>query len=252
MKKVMLCAVAALAICGTQAQVTKKKPVAKVPVVKTPVIKGTIPVMKNGMDSLSYALGMSFAQNLKNGGIESVNTKMFGQAMDDIFNKSTTAFTEEKASMTIQEKLAEYNKKRTDLQKAEGKNYLDINGRRSGVITLADGMQYEIIKAGEANGIKAKATDTVVVNYIGTLTDGVEFDNSVKRGQAATFALNQVIRGWTEILQLMPKGSHWKVYIPGELAYGENPPQGSGIKPWSVLVFEIMLEDVKPANLAQH
>ncbi len=108
-------------------------------------------------------------------------------------------------------------------------------------------MQYEVIKAGNPSNAKPKAIDTVVVNYIGKLMDGTEFDNSVKRGQAATFPLNGVIKGWTEILQLMPIGSHWKVYIPGDLAYGEYPPQGTPIKPNDVLIFDITLEDIKPA-----
>ncbi len=112
---------------------------------------------------------------------------------------------------------------------------------------MPNGLQYEVIKTGNPAGMKPQAVDTVVVNYIGTLTNGTEFDNSVKRGQAATFPLNGVIRGWTEILQLMPKGSHWKVYIPSELGYGENPPQGAPIPPNAVLIFEITLEDIKSA-----
>lgn len=108
-------------------------------------------------------------------------------------------------------------------------------------------MQYEIIKRAEGSTAKPTAADTVVVNYIGTTIDGKEFDNSYKRGQPAVFPLGGVIKGWTEILQLMPVGSHWKVTIPSELAYGEYPPPGSGIAPNSVLVFEIILEGIKPA-----
>ena len=85
------------------------------------------------------------------------------------------------------------------------------------------------------------------MNYIGTLIDGKEFDNSYKRGAPAVFAVDRVIKGWTEILQLMPVGSHWKVYIPTELAYGDNPPPGSNINPGAPLIFDILLEGIKPA-----
>ena len=125
-----------------------------------------------------------------------------------------------------------------------------FNKTKAGVVALPNGLQYEIQKEGEPNGAKPKAIDTVVVNYIGTLTNGTEFDNSFKRGQPASFPLNGVIRGWTEILQLMPKGAKWKVYIPSELAYGENPPSQQ-IPANAVLVFEISLEDIKPAVPAE-
>jgi FKBP-type peptidyl-prolyl cis-trans isomerase len=105
------------------------------------------------------------------------------------------------------------------------------------------------MKAGAPNGIKPKDVDTVVVNYIGTLIDGTEFDNSIKRGAPATFPLRGVIRGWTETLQYMTKGDHWKVYIPEDLAYGANPPT-QAIPPYSVLIFEITLEDIKQATPA--
>mgnify|MGYP001791880516 CR=1 FL=1 len=99
---------------------------------------------------------------------------------------------------------------------------------------------------GEANGFKPTAVDTVVVDYVGTLIDGTEFDNSLKRGQPAIFPVGGVIKGWTEILQMMTKGAHWKVYIPSELGYGESGAGGS-IPPNAALVFEITLQDIKPA-----
>jgi FKBP-type peptidyl-prolyl cis-trans isomerase FklB len=116
------------------------------------------------------------------------------------------------------------------------------------VITLPNGLQYEILKAGDATARKPLATDTVVVNYKGTLVDGTEFDNSFTRGEPATFPVNGVIRGWTEILQLMPKGSHWKVFIPSELGYGDRGA-GGAIPPGAALVFEIVLEDIKGAAI---
>ena len=247
MKKIMVCAIAASAVCTANAQV-KHVTTAKTVVKTTP----SAPLFKNAIDSFSYAAGMSVAGSMLHAGAEQLNTQLFQKAMNDVYSKSKTALTEQQAQMTLQEKLQEFSKKKTDAQKAEGLVFLKANGKRGGVTSLPNGLQYEVISAGEPNGAKPLAVDTVVVDYIGTLTDGTEFDNSVKRGQPATFPLNGVIRGWTEILQLMPKGAHWKVYIPSELGYGENPPQGAPIPPNAVLVFEITLKDIKPAKTADH
>ena len=243
MKKIMVCAIAASAVWSANAQVkTKTKTVVKT--------ISPAPVFKNATDSFSYAAGMSVAGSMRHAGAEQLNTQLFMKAMNDVYANSKTALTEEQANMTLQQKLQEFSKKKSDAQKAVGIAFLAKNGKRTGVTSLPDGLQYEVIAAGEPNGAKPLAVDTVVVDYIGQLIDGTEFDNSVKRGQPATFPLNGVIRGWTEILQLMPKGAHWKVYIPGDLAYGENPPQGAPIPPNAVLVFEITLKDIKPAKAA--
>ncbi len=241
MKKLMLCALAAVALMNAEAQ--KKA----TPVAKPAAVKMTTSPFKNALDSFSYAAGMSVAESMQNAGVTNLNTQMVAKAMSDVFNKSKTAFTQDQSGMILQEKLQQYAKKKGDAQKAICQNYLDQNKKRPGIIALQNGLQYEVIKAGDPSAAKPKAIDTVVVNYIGKLMDGTEFDNSVKRGQAATFPLNGVIKGWTEILQLMPIGSHWKVYIPGDLAYGEYPPQGTPIKPNDVLIFDITLEDIKPA-----
>ncbi|MEO7265290.1 MAG: FKBP-type peptidyl-prolyl cis-trans isomerase, partial [Ferruginibacter sp.] len=147
---------------------------------------------------------------------------------------------------TLQHQLQAFAQKKSGAETAKGKAFLEANKKRPGVITLPDGLQYEILKGGDASAIKPLASDTVVVNYKGSLIDGTEFDNSFTRGEPATFPVNGVIRGWTEILQLMPKGSHWKVYIPSELGYGDRGA-GGAIPPGAALVFEIVLEDVKGA-----
>ena len=246
MKKVILCTSAFVSMYHVQAQtkLTKMPPPAS-------AVRIISPAFKNATDSFSYAAGMSVAESMRQAGADKLNTALFAKAMNDVYSKSKTAFTKEAANMTLQNKLQEFAKKRSDLQKAEGLNFLAANKKKNGIISLPNGLQYEVIKAGDPAGMKPKVVDTVVVNYIGTLTNGTEFDNSVKRGQPATFPLNGVIRGWTEILQLMPKGANWKVFIPSELAYGENPPQGAQIPPNSVLVFEITLLDIKPAVPAQ-
>lgn len=246
MKKIMVCAMAASAVCSANAQV-------KQTTVKTTVKTNTPSlVLKNSIDSFSYAAGMSVAASMRHAGAEQLNTGLFVKAMNDVYGKSKTVLTEEQANMTLQQKLQEFAKTKSDAQKAEGTVFLAANAKKSGITSLPNGLQYQVISAGEPNGAKPLAVDTVVVDYIGTLTNGTEFDNSVKRGQPATFPLNGVIRGWTEILQLMPKGAHWKVYIPSDLAYGENPPQGAPIPPNAVLVFEITLKDIKPAKTADH
>jgi FKBP-type peptidyl-prolyl cis-trans isomerase len=125
----------------------------------------------------------------------------------------------------------------------EGKAFLEQNKTKEGVITTASGLQYEILKAGE--GPKPTAEQNVKCNYHGTLINGTVFDSSVDRGEPATFNVSQVIPGWTEALQLMPVGSKWKLYIPGELAYGERGA-GKNIGPNTTLIFEVeLLEIVK-------
>jgi len=244
MKKLMLTAFAATILINVNAQ--KKA----LPVKKTSPVVVKSNAFKNAVDSFSYAAGMNIAASLMQAGATKINSTLFAKALNDVYSKSKTDLTIEQAGMTLQQKLQEFTKKKTDTQKQESQIFLDKNRKRSGVIALANGLQYEVIKAGDPNGAKPKVIDTAVVNYIGTIANGTEFDNSFKRGKAASFALNGVIKGWTEILQLMTKGAHWKVYIPGDLAYGEYPPQGSPITPNAMLIFEITLEDIKPAQAA--
>ncbi len=243
MKKLILCLAAIVTIVGANAQ-------AKTAAVKpaAPVLKvNNAVVFKNATDSFSYAVGMSVGESLQQAGAKNINAQLIAKAMSDVYAKKQMPFSKEQANAVVQQTLQAFNKKKGDAQKAECNNFLADNKKRKGVMVTASGIQYEILKAGEANGVMPKAIDTVVVNYIGTLMNGTEFDNSVKRGQAATFPLNGVIRGWTEILQLMTKGAHWKVYIPSELAYGENPPSAQ-IPPNALLIFEITLEDIKAAT----
>lgn len=125
----------------------------------------------------------------------------------------------------------------------KGEDFLAENKKKEGVKTTKSGLQYIVLK--EGSGIKPYATDTVQVHYHGTLLDGSVFDSSVKRGEPATFPLNHVIPGWTEILQLMPKGSKWCVFIPPDLAYGQRGTPDGKIGPNETLVFEIELLDIQ-------
>ena len=204
--------------------------------------------LKNGIDSFSYAAGISIGENMKNQDIKGLNLEAMFKAFEDVFTDKPTLLTKEQSNMTLQEKLQEFAKKKGDAEKAKCQIFLEENKKRPGVISLPNGLQYEIMTAGEANGMKPTPVDTVVVDYVGTLIDGTEFDNSIKRGEPASFPLGGVIRGWTEILQLMTKGAHWKVYIPSELGYGERGAGGT-IPSNATLIFEITLREIKKADL---
>lgn len=207
-----------------------------------PVISATkAPVTMNGSDSLSYAIGVQVAEYYKTQGVEKLNTDYVKKAFNDVFNDKPLAISEDECNMNIQQKLQEFMTKKISGVKEVGQKFLEENKKRPGVITLPDGMQYEIVTKG--TGPIPKATDTVKANYIGTLIDGKEFDNSYKRGQALVIPVSGVIRGWTEALQLMPVGSKWKLYIPSDLAYGDRGA-GGAIPGGATLIFTIELLDI--------
>jgi len=241
MKKTICILLASITIAPiTFAQTKKTKPSTTV----TPTPTGN--PMKNGLDSFSYAVGVSIAMNMKDQGIEELNLPLMSKAFDDVFKNQTTLMKPDMCNSTLQQKLQEFNQKKSAAQKEIGTAFLAENKKKPGVTTLPNGLQYEVMTAGDPNGQKPTAKDTVVVHYVGTLIDGKEFDNSVKRGEPATFPLGGVIRGWTEILQQMTVGAKWKVYIPSELGYGERGAGGQ-IPPHSTLIFEINLLGIKPA-----
>jgi len=237
----------AIASTAAQAQVAPKK-TTKMKVVSAPQ-PATVNPLKNSTDSFSYALGMNIAHNLDKQGIDKINYAAMQKAMEDVFKNKTTAITEEQASMTIQKKIQEYMAQKLTGTKAKSQAFLDANGKRTGVTTLPDGLQYEILRKSDSSKISPTAQDTVVANYAGTLIDGTEFDNSYKRGEPLTIPVGGVIKGWTEILQLMHVGDKYKVYIPSDLAYGDRGA-GSQIPGGSALIFEMELLSIKPAVVA--
>lgn len=193
------------------------------------------------IDALSYALGVNVGNNLKSSGFDAVNPDEFikglKEAMAGQVSEQTLASTNAAIQNYMQEKEAE---KAKELAK-EGEAFLAENAKKEGVVTLPSGLQYKVIKAG--TGPKAVDGDQVTTHYTGKFVDGKVFDSSVSRGEPATFGVNQVIKGWTEALKLMPEGSKWELYIPYDLAYGAQgrPPQ---IPQYSMLIFEIELLDV--------
>jgi FKBP-type peptidyl-prolyl cis-trans isomerase FklB len=193
------------------------------------------------MDKFSYAIGLGIGQNLLSMGAQGINVEDFAQAIADVLNRRETAISHTEARDIVNKYFTELEEKMNAENIEKGKNFLAENAKREGVTTLASGLQYEVIK--EGNGKKPKATDKVKCHYEGTLIDGTLFDSSLKRGEPAVFGLNQVIKGWTEALQLMTEGSKWRLYLPSELAYGA---QGAGemIPPHSTLIFDVELIEV--------
>jgi FKBP-type peptidyl-prolyl cis-trans isomerase FklB len=211
----------------------------------TSVVKPVVNILKNSNDSFSYALGMNVANNLKQQGIEQITYAAMQKAMEDVFKKRPVSLNDQQANACIQEKLQANAAVKSNMEKAKAVAFLESNKKRSGVITLPSGLQYEIIKKGDPASATPKPTDTVVVNYIGALIDGKEFDNSYKRGEALSIPVGGVIKGWTEILQLMHIGDKLKAYIPSDLGYGERGA-GAEIPGGAALVFEIELIGIKP------
>lgn len=192
-------------------------------------------------DEVSYALGLSIGQNFKASGIKAITSEDFIAGLQDALAEREPQMTTERAREVINLLFTRLQQEEAELNAAAGKEYQEIMRHKSGVVTLPSGLQYEIIKEGQ--GAKPKATDKVRVHYHGTLINGVVFDSSVERGEPAEFPLNAVIPGWTEILQLMPVGSKWRVVIPSELAYGSRGA-GDVIRPNMTLIFEIELLDI--------
>ena len=193
---------------------------------------------------LSYAIGLNMANRFQQDEIE-VDIEALTLALADVKAGKESRLSEDeirKTLMAVQEKQqAKHNeaiKVVAEANKKEGEDFLAENAKKEGVVTTDSGLQYKVLEAGE--GPKPSATDTVSVNYRGTLIDGTEFDSSYKRGQPVSFPVNGVISGWTEALQLMSEGAKWELYIPSDLAYG---PGGTGgpIGPNATLIFEVEL-----------
>lgn len=190
------------------------------------------------MNKVSYALGLSIGQNFRASGFEEINLEDFLSGVRDVLEEGEPKMTYEEAKVVINEYFQEVRRKAVEQNQAAGEEFLKINGLKKGVVTLPSGLQYEILR--EGNGPKPSLTDTVECHYHGTLINGQVFDSSMDRGQTAKFPLQGVIKGWTEVLQLMPVGSKWKVTIPSDLAYGDRGA-GEMIQPGSTLVFIIEL-----------
>jgi FKBP-type peptidyl-prolyl cis-trans isomerase FklB len=193
------------------------------------------------MDKFSYALGIGLGKNLKDLGVETINADDFSRAIVDVLSNNKKEIEDAEARDIVNKTFAELEGKRSTVAIEAGKQFLAENAKDPNIKTLPSGLQYEVLA--EGNGKTPTANDQVKCHYEGKLLDGTLFDSSIKRGEPAVFGVSQVIKGWVEALQLMKEGSKWRLFIPSNLAYGE---QGAGemIPPHSTLIFEVELIQV--------
>jgi len=240
---------AAPAATTPKAATTAKAPVKKT---GTAAKSAAAPALATRKQKFSYALGMNIGSglgaNLKKQSVE-VDSTLVSQGLKDAMSGGKTRLTQEEAQAVLKEVQTEVQKEQqaktkeaADKNKGEGEAFLAANKSKDGVVTLPSGLQYKILTAG--TGPKPTASDSVKCNYRGTLINGTEFDSSYKRGQPATFAVGQVIKAWTEALQLMPVGSKWQLFVPSSLAYGERGA-GAEIGPNATLIFEVELLSIE-------
>jgi FKBP-type peptidyl-prolyl cis-trans isomerase FklB len=195
--------------------------------------------MSTEQNNVSYAIGMSIAESLKNQNLTELDATVIAEAINDLMQGKMPRLSAEEANQIIHNHLEEKRSAAFMANKTEGENFLTTNKSKEGILETATGLQYEILTEGD--GQKPASTDVVSVHYHGTLIDGTVFDSSVQRGTPASFGVHQVIPGWTEALQLMNVGSKYRLYIPQNLAYGANPHPGGPIQPFSTLIFDVEL-----------
>ncbi len=231
---------------------TTKPAVVKTPAVKTipakpvstykesaskKVTAGTV-VLKTAKDSASYALGFRIAQSMKGQGLQDINMALFDKGFSaGVIAKSI--IPDSLLDVCIKKYQDNMSAEKTTQNRAIGAAFLATNGKRPGVVSMSNGMQYEVMVAGTGS-VKPTLSNKVKCHYHGTLIDGSIFDSSVQRGEPITFPLNGVIKGWQDAVQLMTVGSKWKLFIPSDLAYGDRSA-GPFIGPGMTLIFEVEL-----------
>jgi FKBP-type peptidyl-prolyl cis-trans isomerase FklB len=230
MKKYLLAGSILFAVAAHAQKTPAKKPAPAKPTQSA--------ALKTLSDSASYAIGVSVASFYSQQGMANINTTLVAKAINDVYGKKKLQINEAQCNDVVMRLMNKSQSDKVKPQIAAGEAFLAKNKANPKVKTTASGLQYEIITPG--TGPRPLATDTVTVNYKGTLIDGKEFDNSYARGEPATFPLNHVIPGWTEGVQLMPQGSKYKFYIPYQLGYGLNGA-GGAIPGGAVLIFEVEL-----------
>jgi len=195
------------------------------------------------MDTTSYSIGLVIAKNLKSQGFKDIDMSSFNDAMNDVFKGNTLKISLDEANRNVQTYLKDAQEKMHSGNKNAGEAFLEKNKQREGVQETSTGLQYEILESGTGTEHPSLLNE-VNVHYHGTTIDGNVFDSSVDRGEPISFPLNGVITGWQEGLQLMTVGAKFRFYIPYNLAYGENGA-GKAIGPYSALIFEVTLLDIK-------
>lgn len=200
------------------------------------------------MDKVSYGLGISIGRQLAQMGAQELNIDDFAQAIKDVVAGRELKVSEAEAQVLVQQFFEKQEQKQRaaaaeagKAAKAAGEQYLAENAKKDGVKVTPSGLQYLVLQ--EGTGKQPKATDKVRCHYEGMLTDGTMFDSSIQRGEPAVFGLNQVIKGWTEGLQLMKEGAKYRFFIPYQLGYGERGA-GASIPPFAALLFDVELIEV--------
>ncbi|WP_067151179.1 FKBP-type peptidyl-prolyl cis-trans isomerase [Pseudotamlana agarivorans] len=197
--------------------------------------------IKTAVDSVSYAIGIDVAKNVKSS-FDEFNSDVFFEAFVASLNDGNTLIDEAAAKNVIRNYFLKKQKAEEEKLSEPGTTFLKANKTKEGVYTTTSGLQYKILK--ESTGARPTKDSKVKVHYHGTLIDGTVFDSSVNRGDPIEFEVSQVIKGWTEGLQLMPEGSKYIFFIPHDLAYGANPRPGGPIKPYATLIFEVELLEI--------
>lgn len=237
MKKTIITLALPFCVFTVNAQIKAKTTTAKK---TTTTVKKASPAVafRSTLDSASYAFGNTMASSMKKDGLNSLNYELLVRGLKDAFGDAAPLIPKEKSQAAINNLFVNVSRQKHGPAIAEGKAFLEKNKQQPGVQVTASGLQYQVINKG--TGIRPKATDTVLVNYRGTLLNGKQFDSSYDRKEPLSLPLNTVIAGWTEGLQLMQTGSKYKLFVPYNLAYGERGA-GADIPPYSTLIFEIEL-----------
>lgn len=248
MTRIFFSAIFSIAILNGIAQTKSKatsaatKPGVKtVTLSKTTQPKPATPKYKNASDSFCYALAVNIGRSFKAKGLKQFNGALFAQTIEHVLKSDQVDFTEDEMNQIINNYLDQLANEKAALNIESGKKFLAENKKKAGVIETSSGLQYIVLKEGE--GVTAKITDKVKCHYHGTLINGEVFDSSVERNEPVEFPVNGVIQGWVEALQLMKKGSKYKLFIPANLAYG-NRDMGPNLPADSTLIFEVEILDI--------
>lgn len=188
---------------------------------------------------VAYCIGMSLGYSLSQQDLSGLNPEEIIIGIKDVFEEKQPKYNTEQANQMIQQYIQKVTEEKFAMNKQLGSEFLEENKKRPEIHTTPSGLQYEVIN--EGTGKKPTSTDSVEVHYHGTLIDGSVFDSSVERGKTASFGVTQVIKGWTEALQLMSEGSKYRLYVPEHLAYGAHPHPGGPIQPYMTLIFDVEL-----------
>jgi FKBP-type peptidyl-prolyl cis-trans isomerase FklB len=234
MKKTILFTLIILTTCNLFAQSRKKS-------AASASASSTIAKLNNQTDSLSYSIGIMVASFYKQQGITKINDTLVNKAIKDKMSGDSTLLTEQQCNQVLMGFIEKAKADKAAVAKKQGEAFLSSYKTKPGVVTTASGLQYLVLK--EGTGPKPTISDKVKCDYEGRLIDGTVFDSSIKQGKPIEFAVNGVIAGWTEALQLMNTGSKYRLFIPSNLAYGDQQ-MGSDIKPGSTLIFDVDLIEI--------